>query len=157
MCYHHCLFGNTSYRNIYFSSTPSSSLNKLLSFPLIRHLALQYSLVYNPGHNPRSPSSDYLTKETAKCFKIKGIKGCYQVIKSIISLGKRKRTCKPKWAAYRSPFLKMGVQYSLLDIVDAAMNFNLPASEYPSYVCESPSTTYPIIKSWFLLDKVKTS
>lgn len=61
--------------------------------------------------------------------------------KGVISLYKGRRTCKPQWAASQSPPLNLGVQYSLLDVGDGAVNVGPPASEFPSYVCEPPPHT----------------
>ena len=45
-----CLFENTCYNNIYFSSEPQYNLERLLFFPSIKHFSLPYGLIYNPEH-----------------------------------------------------------------------------------------------------------
>lgn len=78
------------------------------------------------------------------------------MIKSIISLNKGKRTCKQKWADYRSPLLKLGVQYSLLNVSRLLQQILSSQNLNTLHVCESPSIL-SYLKNWGLLEKLKTS
>lgn len=77
--------------------------------------------------------------------------------KSIISLNKGKRTCKQKWADYRSPLFKLGVQYSLLN-VGRLLRWILDSQHRNTLLMfvNHPSPSH-IIKNWSLLKKLKTS
>lgn len=60
---------------------------------------------------------------------------------------KRKKDMKAKMACLQISSLKLGVQYSLLDVVDIAVHFHMFVNHL---------LPHQIIKSWILPEKLKT-